>query len=410
MKFGTGSHLTYCMNIHPGEAWTDQADALATYVSAVQRERVGEGGAFGVGLRLGDQAARALQAPDHLAALKSQLEAANQYVFTINGFPYGSFHGTRIKEQVYAPDWSQPERGTYTRRLADILVALEPPSGVGSISTVPGGYRYAIKDEPHLEAIVRQLMETVAYLADLEARTGCCIQLGLEPEPDCLLETTDEGVRFFEEHLLRRGRTWLSRQLGAGKTAAESWIRRHLGICLDTCHAALQFEDPLAAWQRYQRAGINVSKVQLSAALEGSNNAAMRQALLPFAEPVYLHQTRWRDPAGKVCGAPDLEEALDTLSTCPEGWALRVHFHVPLCWSGTAPLKSTRQTLTPAFWQHLVQQPKLHVEIETYTFDVLPPDLKAGPVTTSIIQEYEWVMDQIGEVTSPYQSTGQPAR
>lgn len=398
MKIGAGAHLTYCMNIHPGETWSEQAAALNECVPKIQCALTGSG-PFGVGLRVSDHASRELLNPETLAELKQQLAGHGQYVFTINGFPFGTFHRTRVKEQVYAPDWSCPERAAYTRRLADLLVALEPPDREASISTVPGGYRATIDgDAKRIEAMVRQLMEMVGYLADLEARTGHCIHLGLEPEPDCLIETTDEAIHFFEDCLIRIGTSWLMHQSGASAAQAEGWIRRYLGVCLDTCHAALQFEDPVTAWKQYEQAGIRVSKIQLSAALQGENQAALRQALEPFDEPVYLHQTRWRDPVGNVYGAPDLPSAMDHLAHVPDGWPVRVHFHVPLFWAGSDPLQTTRHTLTPEFWTLLQQSPGCHVEIETYTFDVLPAPLQAPSVTANIIQEFEWVNEQLGNV------------
>jgi len=52
-------------------------------------------------------------------------------------------------------------------------------------------------------------------------------------------------------------------------------MRCHLGVCLDTCHSALQFEDPLESLRAYRDEGIRISKIQLSAAL-GCTGAARR--------------------------------------------------------------------------------------------------------------------------------------
>ena len=44
-------------------------------------------------------------------------------------------------------------------------------------------------------------------------------------------------------------------------------LRRHVGLCLDTCHFAVEFEDPLTALIRFESACIRVARVQLSAAI-----------------------------------------------------------------------------------------------------------------------------------------------
>jgi hypothetical protein len=118
-------HLSYCTNIHPGETWPEVRENLERYLVPV-RERVATGRPFGVGLRLSAESARAVGERAALNELKEFLRAHDLYVFTINGFPYGPFHGRPVKEQVYLPDWLDPERLAYTDRLADILAALLP--------------------------------------------------------------------------------------------------------------------------------------------------------------------------------------------------------------------------------------------------------------------------------------------
>ncbi len=395
MKIGNNAHLTYCMNIHPGEHWPDVTAARARYATAVQNA-VDAHVPFGIGLRLSALAARELvNTPGQLAIFRDQLSAANQYVFTINGFPYGPFHGTRVKESVYEPDWSHPERTKYTCQLAECLAAWQPPDREGSISTVPGGYRTTSSTPCVVEAMVVQLMETVCYLAELADRSGYLIHIGLEPEPGCLLETTADTCRFFEEQLLRNGAPMVQRRTGWSRSQAEERIRQHLGVCLDTCHAALQFEDPAEALIRYQQAGIRLSKVQISAALESDNGPGSQSALAPFVEPVYLHQVRLQDTSGTIHALPDLPQGLDQLPALPVEVPVRVHFHVPLFWEGAPPLRSTSHTLTSGFWQQLRSSNTRHLEIETYTFDVLPPPLRTASVTDHIVAEYRWVLERM---------------
>ena len=96
---------------------------------------------LGIGLRLSNQAARELAEPPTLLAFQKWLGQHGCYVFTINGFPYGRFHGGRVKEQVFAPDWSTRERLDYTNLLFDLLAQLVPAGVEGSVSTLPGSFK-----------------------------------------------------------------------------------------------------------------------------------------------------------------------------------------------------------------------------------------------------------------------------
>src|SRR5207302_8360778 len=190
-------HLTYCLNVHRGETWTENFAAIREHACAI-RDRVSRGKPFGLGLRLSEAAARELAQIKAREAFKEFLAAENLYVFTINGFPFGRFHGARVKENVYAPDWRSPERLAYTRLLADILADLLPAGLEGSISTVPGSFKPGIKNETDVREMVCALAECASHFAKIESETGKLLHLGLEPEPACFLETTNETVAFFD--------------------------------------------------------------------------------------------------------------------------------------------------------------------------------------------------------------------
>ncbi|HEX4085032.1 MAG TPA: metabolite traffic protein EboE [Chthoniobacteraceae bacterium] len=366
--------LTYCLNIHRGETWAENFATLRTTVLAV-RDLVSPGEPFGLGMRLGAAAAEAL----NIAELRAFLESENLFAFTINGFPYGRFHGGAVKENVYAPDWRSPLRRDYTNRLADILTALTPDTG--TISTVPCSWKAW---RPEIPPMLDHLTDCVAHLATAAKN----ILLTLEPEPGCLLETTGETIEFFTHHLFRQGAAMLAGKLGVAESEARELIRHHLGVCLDTCHAALQFEDPLECLHRYEAAGIRVPKIQISSALR--TDISTIDALRPFVEPVYLHQVKARTGTGEILGWTDLPQALDAL---PASGAreVRVHFHVPLHYPGDGPLQSTGTLLTPEFLRHICRDPANHLEIETYTWDVLPPALRSTSIEESIAAEFRWV-------------------
>lgn len=388
-------HLTYCLNIHPGESWAENFAAIRDKVTAI-RARVAPEQWFGLGLRIAHQAAEELTASPDLRAEALDFFHANQlYPFSINGFPYGRFHAGPVKENVYAPDWRTPERIHYTLQLADLLAGWLPEGMGGSISTVPGSFKPWIKNEVEVEAMVDNLAAVVAYLAALRDDTGREIHLGLEPEPDCFLETTAETVAFFENTLIPAGTAEVARLLKCYKSDAEAMMRRHLGVCFDTCHAALQYEDLAESYRAYQAAGIRISKVQLSAALQGAATADTCAALAPFVEPVYLHQVKGRTAAGARYSWFDLPVALEEIPTFPDLEEVRVHFHVPLFFTENGPIQSTSGALTPEFFQELKAGACPHLEIETYTFDVLPPEVHPGDIVESITQEYAWVLGRL---------------
>ena len=374
-------HLTYCLNIHPGETLAENLAAIRQHAVAV-KQHVSPAAPFGLGLRLGAAAAAELRAPAARQALRAELETLGLYAFTVNGFPFGQFHGARVKENVYAPDWRTRERLDYTCLLADILADLLPDGSSGSISTLPGSFKPWLRTEADIVAVAENLVACAGHLAELRARTGREIQVGLEPEPFCLLETTDEVLRFFAGPLAAACAT----------TAERDAVRRHLGVCLDTCHVALQFESPLAALRRYRAAGIRVSKIQISAALETDPPNVV--ALRAFNEPVYLHQTKARLNNGALLAWPDLPDALPALAQNTEWEAVRVHFHVPLFWEGGAGLRSTAALLDGEFFREACATTE-QLEVETYTFSVLPEPLRAGGVVACVSRELDWVRQRL---------------
>ncbi len=345
--------------------------------------------AFGLGLRLSSRAAHELAVPAVLAEAAEFFAAENLYAFTINGFPFGQFHGKPVKEEVYRPDWRSVEREEYTVLLARILAALLPGGMEGSISTVPCSFKTWIQvGEETL--MVERLANCAAEFDSILNKTGKLIHLGLEPEPSCYIETTDEMIRFFNERLLSEGVTHLVSK-GYGVAEAGEVIRRHLGVCLDTCHTAIQFEDVGESLRSYAREGIRISKVQISAALAASPSPESFTALRAFDEPVYLHQVKARCADGRIRSWVDLPEALDEITRDPTVEEARAHFHVPLFFERLGALRSTATTLMGDFFSQLRSGITSHLEIETYTFAVLPELLRVGGVVKSIAREYEWV-------------------
>ncbi|MBK8174951.1 MAG: metabolite traffic protein EboE [Rhodospirillales bacterium] len=403
---GAGEHLTYCTNVHPGETWPQVRACLDRDVPAVRdRIEVDHGaswrGAFGVGLRLSAACAEALSAPDAFAELQDCLARHRLYVFTLNGFPFGDFHGRPVKAQVYRPDWQEEARVVYTRNLAEVLARLLPDDQpFGSISTVPGAIRPRGSTNAAIERIADNLLRGVAHLIDIERRSGRRLILALEPEPYCLLETIAEAIAFFEAHVLcSAALARLGTLAGLAPAAAEAALRRHLGVCLDTCHAAVEFEDPAAILDDLRGAGITIGKVQLSA---GLRIPAMTPDLVPalarFDDSVYLHQVVERDAHG-LNRYGDLDDALSAFAgrahaPTPPEW--RVHFHVPIFRPDLGPFASTQPFVADILDQHRLRPVSLHLEVETYTWGVLPDAFRTTDLPGAIARELSWVMSRIG--------------
>ncbi|XXX78554.1 metabolite traffic protein EboE [Sorangium sp. So ce134] len=418
-------HLTYCTNIHPGETWPEVKRSLEAHLleiwsrAAGGREGARPGGGdgadgagpgerrrHGVGLRLSARAAAELAAPAELEAFRDFLERNGLYVFTLNGFPYGRFHGAPVKEQVYLPDWLDDERLAYSDLLATLLAALLPDDAglMGSVSTVPGAFRPRVRGRDDAEAMARRLIRHAARLVEIRRRTGKRVALALEPEPCCFLETTPEAIGFFTDHVFARERAReLAALCGMSLPDAEVALREHLGLCFDACHMAVEFEDAPASLAALRAAGVGVHKVQISAGLRArvaERDPATLARLRAYAEDVvYLHQVVERRGSALVRYL-DLPEALSALEregaspeARPEEW--RIHFHMPIFRGFEGALATTQPELA-ALLSHLREAPATqHLEVETYTWDVLPEDQRRGGLVEAVARELRWVEERM---------------
>jgi len=391
---GTSEHLTYCTNIHAGESWDEIFARLKLNLPAIKAEASPDA-PMGVGLRLSAIATDALAEPARLEEFQAFLSDGGYYVFTINGFPYGPFHGQRVKEQVYQPDWSTEERLSYSDRMADVLAALLPDDQEGSISTVPGTFKPLASEPGMVEQITDHLIRHVAKLIEVERNTGKTIALAIEPEPYCFLETIEETVAYFEGSLFSDAACqWLGEFAGLSTYAAEEALRKHLGVCYDVCHAAVEYEDPKGSIEALRSAGIVIPKLQLSAALRIPEvKAETAEQLAPFDEPVYLHQAIERR-GDQLIRYLDVEEALGALDDAL-GNEWRVHFHVPIFLDELEHFSTTQDFLKDILALHKTNPISPHLEVETYTWDVLPERYRGVDVSTAIARELNWVRDQL---------------
>ena len=397
MDLGKGlGHLTYSTLVHPADDWPQLWDSLQRYLPQV-KQRISPHQPFGVCIRLSHLTAAELHAkPAERETLKAFLKDQDLYVYTANAFVYGVFKNTPIKERVYEPDWRSPERREYTKQVADILADICPAWATPSIQTAPLGFKPRVTGPDVVDAYTDNVLQVVAHLVHLEQTTGTLLTLGLEPEPRCYLETTDETITYFQQHLYTgKAAARLATLAHISMDTALAALRRHLGVTFDIGHQAVGFEDIPASLQKLVDAGIPIVKLQEAASMYiGEVTDEKIAALQRFATTIYLSQTA-------ECRGDHLEHYLN-LEDAIAGWATdktprqwRTHFHVPVFLEDLGPLKSTRFALEQALAMHKATPLSRHLEIETYTWDVLPDHLKTGDIVEYVCRELEWVKGQL---------------
>ncbi|MCJ8166781.1 metabolite traffic protein EboE [Pontibacter sp. E15-1] len=406
MYLDTGHHLTYCTNIHPGESWAEVFQQLKAYFPPL-KQKLSPDQPFGIGLRLSNLASEEILEGNHLQEFKQWLTEQDLYVFTMNGFPYGGFHHQSVKDNVHKPDWTTDARLDYTLRLARILVELLPAGMEGGISTSPLSYKpwFMGEDDSKIKSVfnsaTKRLVKLAEALVNLKEETGKTIHIDIEPEPDGLLENSKEVINYYQEWLLPEGIKALLESRGMEKEEARAAILQHIQLCYDVCHFALAYEKPAEAFAKLRHVGIKIGKIQLSAALKTElpkdveTRGELAEALAGFAESTYLHQVVERGDDGTLTQYPDLTFALQHIRK-PNAVEWRTHFHVPVFTQTYNGLESTQQDIVDVLQLVRDTPHTAHLEVETYTWDVLPEDMKKD-LAESIQRELEWVLTTIND-------------
>ena len=397
MDLGNGlGHLTYSTLVHPGDDWEQMWQSLTTYVPKV-KARIAGNRRFGVSLRLSANSAQTLAgSAAEREKLKKFLGDNNMYLYTVNAFPYGAFKGTLVKEQVYEPDWRSEERTRYTINVADVLADVCTPDIAPSIQSAPLGFKPRVTGDDVVASYTDHVLRVVAHLVALEARTGRTVQLALEPEPFCFLETTDETVDYFTGHLYSGAAAEKLARLAQMPIAeAHGALRRHLGVVFDICHQAVEYENIAASLQKLVDAGIPIFKLQEAAALHVPEvTQAVVDTLKRYAKTIYLTQTMERRD-GRINRFLNLDDAIAAFENEPGPREWRVHIHVPVFLDDLGPFRTTRFAIEDALRFHKSKPLSRQLEIETYTWDMLPENLKTGDIVDYICREIEWVRGQL---------------
>ena len=396
-------HLTYCTNIHPGESWEAHFKQLRQHVPLV-KAALSPQQSFGIGLRLSNTASLELSKEAALQQFKAWLQEQDWYVFTMNGFPYGGFHNVVVKDQVHTPDWTTADRVAYTIRLFRLLAALLPEGMEGGISTAPLSYKlWSTRCEEERSSVTESatlnLLLVVEQLVRIRRTGGPLLHIDIEPEPDGLLENSQEYIDWYFQQLLPAGIPFLVDKFGVTEAEAATLVKDHVQLCYDVCHFALAYEQPDHVLSCMQQHGLKIGKLQISAALKAAlppagtqEREAVINAFRAFNEPVYLHQVIARTGNGYT-HYPDLPQALEDADN-PQVEEWRSHFHVPLFIDRYGLLAATQQDIVQVLALLRSQAFTTHLEVETYTWEILPPDLKL-PVDQSISRELTWVRQQL---------------
>lgn len=395
MRIKEKYQLTYCTNIHAGGDWEETFTSLKQHLPKIKHS-VSPDQAFGLGLRLSNAASLELD-EGQLQGFKDWLEQQDCYVFTMNGFPFGNFHGEPVKDQVHVPDWTTNERLNYTLRLFKQLDFLAPEGMECGISTSPVSYKHWFESEAEKENAFAKgadhMVRVALELFKIEKASGRYMHLDVEPEPDGFLENTQEVLDYYQDYLIPEAKNAFEPfQLRPEKV--EELLKRYITVCYDVCHFALAYEAPNLTFEKFRAANINVGKIQVSAALKIIFNKDKEEelwdTLAEFNEPVYLHQvTEMKD--GKVKTYNDLPVVLEKKSPFRE---LRSHFHVPIFLKDYGLLQSTQDQIQKVLEYLERNFVSHHIEVETYTWDVLPNELKV-PITESIARELEWMKSRL---------------
>lgn len=384
MQLTSGHSLAYCTNVHRGEGWIETFSNLQTHTLKV-RQQICPSKPYTVGLRLGHSAANELGQEKNLKAFRTWLEKENCTVSGINGFPYGPFHGQSVKESVFLPDWSNPARLEYTQKLFELLAALNPPNQQGTVSTLPAIFKKFNRSKSQIDEAQKNILSCADYLARLRDRTGVTLSLALEPEPLGFFENTKQTIDFFDQLRI--------------KETSPGLVDSFLGVCYDTCHFALQYEDAAQSIEKLNSNGAPILKYHLSSALKLTPTDAALERLVAMQEPIYLHQCIGKASNGDLIYFKDIPEALVDVHALKKFNELRVHFHLPL---HSMPIEKDFSNTTDFLKKVLgviMRQPgrARELEIETYTWEVLPAPLRSMEVTDQVVAEYRWVLNELSQ-------------
>jgi len=369
--------ITYCGNVHPVVGLSDLEQYLDESTPSVQNHF---GAKFPLGLWLPKTAMQDALSEKGLASLRGRLETLETMPVTFNAFPMEVFHGTRVKELVYTPDWSTRERLDYTKSVAQLGVKLGMKSF--SISSLSGGFKPNDKAEK-VTQYLEHWLQWVDWARSLEENESVRVSLALEPEPFNTMEDESDAIQLWAK----------LREAAKVKGISEEYLQRYLGLCFDTCHFSVRYVSLTEAWERLKQHSIPVHKIQVSVAprWQASMGEESRMKFFNWEEPVYLHQS-FAKVAGQRQSFLDLDLAKRYEGKVEE-W--RTHFHVPIHFGH-------REDSTGFELIDFLNYLKMHeteipvLEVETYSFNSMGEQWgEQTSLEQSIAKEMLWLQEQM---------------
>jgi len=380
--------IAYCSNVHAGADVEQTRENLGKHAVEVKR-LFRPHKPMGIGLWLSANSAIGLKTYEQTTA-SSRSSELGQFLaeheldpFTFNGFPFGNFHQEVVKKDVYLPTWFEADRLQYTKSLVKLIQQFSKADEL-SISTLPIAWGNPTCTPKKLNEAAHNFWEIAKFCHEVENQTGRLVYICIEPEPGCQIQYSRDIVDFFESHLLKQG--------------DEDLIRRHIRVCHDVCHAVVMCESQESVFQAYQKAGIQVGKVQISSAvvvqfdsMSENDRAEAIQQVSAFAEDRYLHQTTITLSDQDVSFFEDLPLALQSIDSPKNAQGTwRIHFHVPIYLREFGLLQASQQEIVDCVSSCRRYSEVTHFEVETYAWNVLPPDLQEETLAVGIAKELTW--------------------
>ncbi|MEW6983609.1 metabolite traffic protein EboE [Colwelliaceae bacterium 6471] len=371
--------IVYCSNVHPYSTLDGLREQLIKHVLPIKQKR--NLNSMALGLWLNQALVNEILAnPEKMLTLTKLFEQEKLIILTLNAFPQETFHAEQVKANVYLPDWSDNARFNYTKQLVKIICQYSSLfNNEVSISTVPLGYKRGWCADKHAIAC-NHLSSLSKLLAEVKKSAAKHVTVCLEMEPDCVLESSQEMVAFFQNDLM---------------IAKYPEIRRHLGVCFDICHQAVMHENINDSLTLFEKSGITIGKIQVSNALQFNNSDrhVVLTELEPYMHSPYLHQIKTQ-LHNRILSTDDLSPL--TLTRLTEQGVSRVHFHVPINRQKLTDTITTTQKSILATLDYLeLAKIKPNLEVETYTWALIDGDADSEQLNQHLVSELTWLTEQL---------------
>ena len=381
MRLADRSWLTCCLGHDAADSWADVRALLSGKAAEIGAKASPEQ-PFAIGLSLSARAVGELADAEARYELLEIL-SRNDYRAVMADGRYPANPGT----EGVPLDWRDPGMTIYITRLAELMAGIAPEGEAVSIATLPGAPIPETGSEDE-EVIAANLLDAAALLIRLEESTGVPTRLAIQPEPGFLIGNSAQAVAFFERHLLSDAavtRVVTATGMPAGDVA--SALPAHLGLCYDTGHAAVSFEDAGEALGKLSAAGVPIHRLQLSGALAvASVDQAAREALAGLDATRIV--ARRKD---ETTDQTKLVEALEAGSAA-DGEEWRIHCHLPCNAEPKKPLAAAADPALAVLERHRERPvaPHAALEVET-TGDVTdaPPDAE------TLAAGLQWVRERL---------------